>query len=74
MAWCLRPCLVLDNCDHKVRGVYEWVRQNPYLLYLDAPGAVAQALQMIGPMLEEEHQFDPGQTQAQFDCLARLLE
>lgn len=68
------PCLVLDNCDHKVRGVYEWVRQNPYLLYLDAPGAVAQALQMIGPMLEEEHQFDPGQTQAQFDRLARLLE
>lgn len=68
------PCLILDNCDHKVRGVYEWVRQNPYLLYLDAPDQMAQALQDIKPMLNQAHTFDPGRTRQQFDRLARMLE
>ena len=68
------PCIVLDNCDHKVRGVYEWVRQNQYLLYLDSPNQMAQALQDIKPMLKRAHTYDPGQTRQHFDGLARMLE
>lgn len=67
------PCIVLDNCDHKVQGVYEWVRQNPYLLYLDSEEALPQALETLQPALDREQRFDPGPTPELFETLAQLL-
>lgn len=68
------PCIVLDNCDHKVRGVYDWLRQNPYVRYLETPDRAAQALRDILPMLGREQRFDPGDMDARFERLAQMLE
>ncbi len=27
------PCIVLSNCNHKVKGVYNWVKDLPYIYY-----------------------------------------
>lgn len=30
------PCIVMDNCNYKVRGVYEWIKQYTNILYVPA--------------------------------------
>lgn len=67
------PCIVLDNCDHKVQGVYDWVRQNPYLVYLDTVQNLPRALETLQPLLDRKHTFDPGTAPALFETLAQLL-
>lgn len=68
------PCIVLDNCDHKVRGVYDWLKQNQYILYLDNAAALPSALQKIEPMLSVRHKCDFSSVRAGFDRLAELLQ
>ena len=68
------PCIVLDNCDHKVRGVYDWLKQNRYILYLDHAAALPSALQKIEPMLSVRHKCDFSSVRAGFDRLAELLQ
>lgn len=68
------PCIVLDNCDHKVRGVYDWLKQNRYILYLDNAAALPSALQKIEPMLSVRHKCDFSSVRAGFDRLAELLQ
>lgn len=29
------PCIVLSNCNHKVRGVYNWISRNNYIRYIE---------------------------------------
>lgn len=68
------PCIVLDNCDHKVRGVYDWLKQNRYILYLDHAAALPSALQKIEPLLSVRHKCDFSSVRAGFDRLAELLQ
>lgn len=68
------PCVVLDNCDHKVQGVYEWLKQNQYILYLDNASALPSALQKIEPMLSQQHHFDASAVRAGFTRLVELLQ
>ena len=68
------PCIVLDNCDHKVQGVYDWLKQNRYILYLDNAAALPSALQKIEPMLSVRHKYDFSSVRAGFDRLAELLQ
>lgn len=68
------PCIVLDNCDHKVRGVYDWLKQNRYILYLDNAAALPSALQKIEPLLSVRHSCDFSSVRAGFDRLAELLQ
>lgn len=68
------PCIVLDNCDHKVQGVYDWLKQNRYILYLDNAAALPSALQKIEPMLSVRHKCDFSSVRAGFDRLAELLQ
>lgn len=29
------PCIVLSNCNHKVKGVYNWISNNKYIHYIE---------------------------------------
>lgn len=29
------PCIVLSNCNYKIKGVYEWIKNNKYVHYVD---------------------------------------
>ncbi|MGG7058128.1 polysaccharide pyruvyl transferase family protein [Clostridium tertium] len=29
------PCIVLSNCNHKVKGVYDWISNNKYIRYIE---------------------------------------
>lgn len=29
------PCIVLSNCNHKVKGVYCWIKNNRYIRYIE---------------------------------------
>lgn len=68
------PCIVLDNCDHKVRGIYEWLKQNKYILYLDNATALPSTLRRIEAMLSLPHGFDFSAAHADFARLAELLQ
>lgn len=67
------PCIVLDNCDHKVRSVYKWVQQNPYMVYLENVQDLPRALETVQPMLNSLQHFDAGTTRILFDTLAQRL-
>lgn len=48
------PCLVMTNSNHKVRGVYQWIRDLPYVRFVEGPG-------MIGAVVDELLNLPDGQ-------------
>ena len=32
------PCIVFSNYNHKVGGTYEWIKQLPYIRYVENMG------------------------------------
>lgn len=42
------PCIVFGNCNHKVKGTYEWLRHLPYIKYVEC---VDEAKTLIPEML-----------------------
>lgn len=42
------PCIAMDNKSKKVKGVYEWIRDLPYVQYADD---ISTACELIQDML-----------------------
>lgn len=49
------PCLVMTNSNHKVRGVYQWIRDLPYVRFVEDPDG-------IGAIVDELLNLPDGQT------------
>lgn len=41
------PCVVLKNFDHKVQGVYEWVKNVPFILFINSLEEINEAIQKV---------------------------
>lgn len=41
------PCIVLSNYNHKVRGIYEWIKEIPYITMIDKVTDLEKALLCI---------------------------
>lgn len=41
------PCIALGNNNGKVKGVYEWIKQNTYICYLDDPKKIKHILEEL---------------------------
>lgn len=50
------PCVVLKNFDHKVEGIYEWIKEVPYIRLLGTVEEVGDAMdQVIGAKIENSN-------------------
>ena len=41
------PCVVLSNCNYKIKGVYEWIKNNDYVQYVDNEDDVFDVIKSI---------------------------
>lgn len=41
------PTLVFSNCNYKVKGIYDWIRNNTYIQYCDAPAKLEEQLSAL---------------------------
>lgn len=64
------PCVVLNSKSPKVRGCHAWIRDLPYIRFVDDVGQITDAYRAIpaGP-----HSFDGSHLNAYFDALAQDL-
>ena len=50
------PCLALGNCNGKVKGVYQWIKDNPYIRYVDNVDTFEDELQKLDLTAENAYQ------------------
>jgi len=50
------PCVVLSNNHHKVKGVYEWLKELSYIKYVESVDEISNAINKV--MSEENRIFD----------------
>lgn len=51
------PCLALGNCNGKVKGVYQWIKDNPYIRYVDNVDTFEDELQKLDLTAENAYQY-----------------
>lgn len=65
------PCIALNNCSHKVKGVYQWIKQLSYIQYIDDLDNIPQQLKIV---LTMEHCFYDNTTFIPyFDKLSKII-
>lgn len=65
------PCIAVTNCNYKVEGVYEWIKNNKYIRYIDN---LSQIDSLIGEMLEQGHvSYDNGPLQGEYEKIKQLI-
>lgn len=50
------PCIAMDNKSGKVAGVYDWIRQQPYIFFTKDMGHIFEILETID--LKKNYKFD----------------
>jgi pyruvyl transferase EpsI len=66
------PCVALNNCDHKLRASFEWVRHLPYVKFansLDNVEVLVKEVLAVGP-----GKYDMATLQPHFDELEAVLK
>ena len=49
------PCVVLSNNHHKVKGVYEWIKDLPYIEYIDDIDDIKDAIKKVTSVKERHY-------------------
>lgn len=52
------PCVVLDNCNHKLRSTYEWLRDIPYIRFAHAFEQVEEKIDEVIQVTAPQFSFD----------------
>lgn len=52
------PCIVLSNSNHKVKGVYEWIRGLGYIKYLEDSSDFEKTFDELLEYSAEDHEID----------------
>lgn len=65
------PCIAFGNYNHKVYGVYEWIRDLDYIKYLDSPSDIGDAIRELLKLGSQE--YDASRMLIHFNDLEKLL-
>lgn len=66
------PCIALGNSNGKVKGVYEWIKKNDYVIYVDKISKINQILEKID--LEKKYTFNKEDIITKFSPLLQVIE
>lgn len=64
------PCVVLSNSNHKIAGVYQWIRELPYIAFVQTSAQVEGALQRV---LNARARYPREQISEAFNPLRKIL-
>ena len=65
------PCIVFGNYNHKVRGVYQWIRDLGYIRYLESPANISAVMEEL--IEAGSGRYDASALRAQFEEMAAVL-
>ena len=63
------PCLALDNCSHKVKNGYEWIKYLPYIVYCQDDDHLQECIQKLLIIADAEYQYDNLPLKAYFNII-----
>ena len=66
------PCIVLDNCNYKIKGTYEWIKYLPYIRYISQVENIEKHIEDLLNM--KNCQFDSRPLAVHFEKLAEVLK
>ena len=65
------PCLAYDNISHKVSGVYEWIRQIPYIHFYREEESLQECINQLRK--QGAGNYDERLLRGFYDVLAQII-
>lgn len=65
------PCIALGNCNGKIKGVYNWIKESDYVKYVDDPDQLEKVLQNLD--INKNYYYRIQKLDAVFDSLKYCL-
>lgn len=66
------PCVVLSNNHHKVKGVYEWIKDLPYIEYVESIENIREAIRKV--ISTKERHYDNTKFLSYYEKLIKEIE
>ena len=66
------PCIVMGNCNYKVRGIYNWIKNNEYVEFIEDFDALEQIVCKMS-QLKDGQKLDKSLTDSNFNELKKCL-
>lgn len=66
------PCVALDNCNYKVRGVYQWIKNNKYVRYVQNNDPIEHIIEELLEM--KESKYDNSPIQSGYEKLKQIIQ
>ena len=66
------PCIAMSNSNGKVKGVYDWISGNKYIIYVDNMEEFASALDKLD--IDRKYQYNRGSIKKAFVPLFKLMD
>ncbi len=67
------PCVVLDNYNHKISGVHEWIGDLQYIIFCDSIENIQQEMEKVLVKTEENANWPARLLRKEFDKLAEMI-
>lgn len=64
------PCIAFDNYNGKVEGIYEWIKELPYITYKGTDLDIEQDIQEL---FKQKREYAPKRISEQFEKLAAII-
>lgn len=65
------PCIAFNNATGKVAGVYQWIRELPWVRYVESVSEFEKCLQKL--QVAEKHRYEPGAMRKEFGKMAERI-
>lgn len=65
------PCIAMSNANKKVKGVYHWLKEVPYITYIDDTAEFEAALKSLN--LQKTYTYDNTIAWQNFEPLCQLI-
>lgn len=65
------PCIAISNYNYKVKGVYEWIKECPYIKFVDS---IDEVRENIDKLYNIKKISDSYNLRSEFDILKRILK
>lgn len=69
---CGTPCIALGNSNGKVKGVYEWIKDIPYITYLDDVKEIQSVIENLD--VDKSYKYCPEVLEKKFNILVKILK
>lgn len=66
------PCVVLNNCNHKLKSGYIWVERLPYICFVEDINHIQDAIRSV--IETENKKFDSAEFSAYYEGLIELIK